>query len=134
MIVSVTVVRVIESNDTATTAQATSPTAAVVEPVAVVMQGGPNNAAAGWAYVNDRHGVAVSVNYGIASGRYSVMVTPATASGNANGSTSIGTVDVVDGRGSWTGRSDDALRAGSRIALVDATGTEVCHGTVPVAG
>jgi hypothetical protein len=92
------------------------------------MEGGVGDVAAGWAYVNDHHGVAVAVNYGLPSGRYTVAVTP--RNGTA---TPIGAVDVTDGRGSWTGRSKDALRAGSRIALVDAAGTEMCHGTVPVA-
>ena len=41
------------------------------------------------------------------------------------------TIDAF--KGSWTGRSKAALSAGSRIALVDATGHEVCHGTVPAA-
>jgi hypothetical protein len=84
--------------------------------------------AAGWAFVNDDHGVAVSVDYGIPSGTYAVHVTP-----TGGTSTSIGTMEVVDGRGSWTGRSTDALPAGSRVALVNATGAEACHGTVPTA-
>jgi hypothetical protein len=129
IIMSVTVVRVIESNDT-TTVEASRPTATQVgsTPVAVAMQGGVVQAAAGWAFVSDHHGVAVTVNYGIPSGRYAVQVTP-----SRGASTSIGTMQVVDGRGTWTGHSADALRAGSRLALVDATGAEMCHGTVPVA-
>jgi len=121
IIVSITVVRVIESND--------SSTHQVAAPVAVPMEGGARDVAAGWAYVSDHHGVAVAVNYGIPSGTYTVAVTP-----TRGAPTSIGAVQVTDGRGSWTGRSDDALRAGARIALVDAGGTEMCHGTVPVAG
>jgi len=124
MIVSITVVRVVESNDSSAPS-----VQAVSKPVAVPMEGGAGDVAAGWAYVNDHHGVAVAVNYGLPSGKYTVAVTPARGT-----ATPIGTVDVADGRGSWTGRSDDALRAGSRIALVDAAGTEMCHGTVPVAG
>jgi len=120
IIVSVTVVRVIESNDTQVTNQVAS------APVAVAMEGGAVPARAGWAFVNDHHGVAVTVNYGIPSGRYAVRVTPARGA-----STSIGTMEVVDGRGTWTGRSTDPLRAGSRVALVDSTGVEACHGTVP---
>ena len=120
IIVSVTVVRVIESNDNQVTNQVAS------APVAVAMEGGVVPVPAGWAFVNDHHGVAVSVNYGIPSGRYAVQVTPARGA-----STSIGTMQVVDGRGTWTGRSADALRAGARVALVDASGVEACHGTVP---
>jgi hypothetical protein len=122
IIVSVTVVRVIESNDTLVTNRTAS------APVAVAMEGGVVPVAAGWAFVNDHHGVAVSVNYGIPSGKYAVRVTP-----TGGASASIGTMEVVDGRGTWTGRSADALRAGSRVALVDATGAEACHGTVPTA-
>jgi hypothetical protein len=130
MIISVTVVRVIESNDSSTvTALGTPPTRAPSAPVAVAMEGGVLDLAAGWAYVSDHHGVAVAVNYGIPSGEYSVMAT--TTRGDAS---SLGTMQVTDGRGSWTGHSQDPLRAGARIALVDTTGTEVCHGTVPVAG
>ena len=106
------------------------PTTAVTgTPVAVPMEGGALDLAAGWAYVSDHHGVAVAVNYGLESGMYTVAVTPPHGA-----TTPIGAVQVTDGHGSWTGRSDDALRAGSRIALVDAAGTEMCHGTVPVAG
>lgn len=126
VIVSITAVRVIEANDSsAPTAVPGQPASA---PVAVVMNGGPTGAAGGWAYVSDHHGVALNVDYGMPSGSYSVMVTPA-----AGDATSIGTVDITDGRGSWTGRSAEPLGPGSRIALVDATGTEVCHGTVPTA-
>jgi hypothetical protein len=42
-------------------------------------------------------------------------------------------MQVADGRGSWTGRSEDPLGPGSRISLVGADGVEVCHGTVPQA-
>ncbi len=131
IIVSVTVVRVLESSDT-TSDTASGPNVTQVtgqvgsEPVAVAMQGGVVPVAAGWAFVNDHHGVAVSVDYGIPSGTYAVQVTPPRGT-----STPIGTMKVVDGRGTWTGRSADALRAGSRLALVDAAGVEACHGTVP---
>jgi hypothetical protein len=127
IIVSVTVVRVVESNDTAPTAAAPR-TRVLSAPVAVSMQGGVLDTAAGWAFVSDHHGVALSVDYGIMSGRYAVQVTPVRGS-----ATAIGTIDVSEGRGTWTGHSADALRAGSRIALVDTGGNEVCHGTVPTA-
>jgi putative zinc finger protein len=127
IIVSITVVRVIESNDTSTIA-APGTTSVATEPVKVAMQGGPFDFPAGWAFVNDHHGVAVSVDYGIPTGRYAVEVTPTRGSPAA-----IGSMDVTDGRGSWTGRSDHPLRAGARIALVDTSGNEVCHGTVPAA-
>jgi hypothetical protein len=116
-IVTITAIRVIESVDRS------------AAPVSVVMQGGANDAPAGWAYVSDGHGVAIAVDYGIASGAYTVRVVPAHGD-----PTSIGTIKVGSGRGSWTGRSDARLLAGSWIALVDRDGNEVCHGRVSSAG
>jgi hypothetical protein len=130
IIVSVAAVRVIDANDsTSNTALGPTTSRPVGAPVAVPMHGGVVPVAAGWAFVTDHHGVAVSVDYGIPSGAYTVQVTPTKGS-----VTSIGTMQVVEGRGTWTGRSDDPLRAGARIALVDAAGHEACHGTVAVAG
>jgi hypothetical protein len=118
-IFSITIVRVVEAGDD-TTAAATG------VPVAVAMEGGAASAPAGWAYVTDGHGVAIAVDYGVPAGNYVVRVAP--TKGAAGG---IGTMSIQGNRGSWTGRSDRALATGARIALVDATGTEVCHGTVP---
>jgi len=92
------------------------------------MEGGAFEVKAGWAFVSDHHGVAVTVDYGIPSGRYAVEVTPTRGSPAA-----IGRIDVTEGRGTWTGHSTRALRPGARIALVDTAGAEVCHGTVPLA-
>jgi hypothetical protein len=130
IIVSITTVRVIESSGSTSTdsALATSTTVVGSAPVKVPMRGGASEVAAGWAFVNDHHGVAVSVDYGIPSGTYEVHVTPTRGT-----STPIGTMRVTDGRGSWTGQSADPLTAGARIALVDPSGAEVCHGTVPTA-
>jgi hypothetical protein len=116
VIISITVVRVVESNDTSASAT----------PVAVFMQGGAANRPAGWAYVSGAHGVAVSVSYGVPGGRYQVRVQP-----TRGASGSIGTMVIDSGHGSWTGSSTFPLGAGSRIALVDATGHEACHGVVP---
>lgn len=128
VIMSVTAVRIIESSDH-TSSAAPGASALHQAPVAVSMEGGLVAAPAGWAYVSNGHGVAVSVAYGIPPGRYAVRVEP------TRGSTqTIGTMQVEAGRGSWTGHSARALDAGSRIALVDASGNEVCHGTVPAAG
>jgi hypothetical protein len=123
-IVSITTVRVIESNDA--TSGSSVPSAA---PVAVTMQGGAADTPVGWAYVSGGHGVAISVDYGLGTGSYTVRAQPA-----GGDSSALGTMQVTNGRGSWTGHSDDRLIAGSRIALVDAAGVEVCRGTVPTAG
>ena len=128
-IVSITTVRVVESGDTTSAAAPAATTARVLgAPIAVTMEGGVHSSPAGWAYVSNRHGVAVSVDYGIPSGNYRVQVEP-----SKGAATSIGTMIVESGRGSWTGRSAAPLSAGSHIALVDATGHQVCHGTVPTA-
>jgi hypothetical protein len=124
IIVSITAVRVIEANDT------TSQPAALVarKPVAVPMRLTAVASPAGWAYVSDGHGVAVSVSYGMAPGGYAIRVkSPGRRAEN------IGTMTVSDNRGSWTGRSSRAIPAGSTISLVDATGVAVCHGSVPTA-
>jgi anti-sigma factor RsiW len=130
IIVSITAVRVIDpGDDSANVAVAPETTQPTRRPVAVPMQGGAVPVAAGWAFVSDRHGVAVTVDYGIPSGTYAVAVTPARGTASA-----IGTMAVVDGRGSWTGTSDAPLRPGARIALVGTDGAEACHGTVPATG
>jgi Putative zinc-finger len=120
-IVSITTVRVIESGDTSTLPTTTH---AVAAPVAVAMVGA-SGGAAGWAYVADHRAVAVSVSYGVESGRYAVRVT--TPSGAKE---TLGTLSVDSGHGSWTGRSAHAITKGSTIALVDDGGTEMCQGTV----
>jgi hypothetical protein len=123
-IVTLTTVRVIESNDATSTSGHQ-----VAAPVAVSMQGGSTQSPVGWAYVTGGHSVAISVDYGLGAGSYTVHATPA-----GGDSTALGTMQVTGGTGSWTGKSDEHLGAGSRISLVDASGTEVCHGMVPTAG
>jgi Putative zinc-finger len=119
-ILSVTVVRVIESGDTTTTEAAA--------PVAVAMETTVGRLPAGWAYVSNDHGVAVTMNYGVPSGGYAVRVT--SPDGPA---TTLGTMTIKDNHGSWTGRSARPITSGSTIALVDAAGAAVCRGTVPTA-
>jgi hypothetical protein len=130
-IFSITIVRVVESDDTsnlASGATATSTGHQDGKPVAVQMEGGPAETPAGWAFVANRHGVAVSVNYGVTSGNYRIQVVPPKGA-----VTTIGTMAIEAFRGTWTGRSQEALGPGSRIALVDAAGVEVCHGIVQTA-
>jgi hypothetical protein len=117
-IVSITVVRVVDAgNETAVVSAARKP----VEAPMVT----PEGASAGWAYVTNARSVAIAVNYGIESGRYSIAVHPP-----GGDDVTIGTMRIEQYRGSWTGESDVPLRAGSTISLVDAAGTAVCHGKV----
>jgi anti-sigma-K factor RskA len=124
-IFSITVVRVIESGDSTSTNVA-APPAQTTKPVAVAMESAVGKLPAGWAYVSDQHGVAVTVSYGMAAGGYAVQVK--SPDGRAE---TLGTMTIDGNHGSWTGRSVRPITNGSTIALVDATGAAVCHGTVP---
>jgi len=117
-ILSITIVRVVESNDSASTV-------AMREPVEVRMVTTPGAYPAGWAYVTNGTSVAVAVDYHFPSGRYRVVVVP-----HGGTSATIDTMTVADGRGSATGRSPVPLPGGSTIELVAAEGNTVCHGTV----
>jgi anti-sigma factor RsiW len=119
-IFSITTVRIIESGDTTSSA----PSAARA-PVPVAMEGTTVSGPAGWAYVTGGRAVAVAVDYGVPSGTYQVRVTAPDGTVET-----LGAMSVAGGRGSWTGRSDAPIASGSKIALVDATGAEVCRGTV----
>jgi hypothetical protein len=126
-ILSITVVRVIESGDSTSTNVA-APITLAPKPVAVAMESTALQLPAGWAYVSAGHGVAVTVNYGMPSGGYAVRVKSPDGSAET-----LGTMTVEANSGSWTGRSLRRITGGSSISLVDATGVAVCHGTVPVA-
>lgn len=127
-IFSVTVVRVIESDDAASS-DVTAPTVVPSRaPVAVAMETTTGALPAGWAYVSGGRGVAVSVDYGVASGGYTVQVK--SPDGRAE---TLGTMTIDDNHGSWTGRSTRLITSGSTIALVDAAGAPACRGTVAAA-
>jgi hypothetical protein len=116
-ILSITIVRVVDAgNDTEP---------AVADPVAARMITDTGSWPAGWAYVTNGTSVAVSINYELTSGRYRIVGTPTNG-----GSTALGTIAVVDGKGSWTGHSAVPLKSGASIALVGADGQTWCHGTV----
>jgi hypothetical protein len=118
-ILSITIVRVVESGS-----DVGNPVLRAV-PAEARMIAGPSSHPVGWAYVTNGHSVAIAVDYGLPPGRYDVSVDP------VHGPTStIGTMTVADGAGSWTGRSDMPLATGSTIALVSTDGTRACHGTV----
>jgi hypothetical protein len=125
-IVSITVVRLVEAGSDAPRAVVGSVPAAVRPAEAQMI--GAGDLAAGWAYVANGHGVAVAVDYGVPSGKYTVAVQPQTGR-----PVTIGKMAITSERGSWTGTSPVALRAGSTISLVDAKGIPVCHGIVRAA-
>src|SRR5262249_15751876 len=126
-ILSVATVRLIDAHDTPTPAAApiattTTPKPTAARPVAAPM---PPDAeyAAGWAYVTDGRALAVKVRYAVPSGTYRIQVT------SSDGAvTTVGTMSIVQGRGSWTGTTSTVLTGGSTIGLVDDTGNYVCHG------
>ena len=127
-ILSVTIVRVVESGSDATSASVPSAStvapSTVGKPIAVKMVSA-SNLPAGWAYVTNNRSVAIALNYGLAAGRYNIDVQPATGS-----TRTIGSMAIENDHGSWTGTSPVALRAGSTILLVGADGAPSCHGTV----
>ena len=61
----------------------------------------------GWAYVTDGQSVAVSVDYGIPDGEYTVRADPAVGA-----AADLGTMTVTGGRGSFTGKSPEPLTPG----------------------
>jgi hypothetical protein len=75
--------------------------------------------------VTDGQGVAVSVDYGIPDGDYTVRADPAIGPAS-----DLGTMTVTRGKGSFTGKSREPLSRGSSISLVDASGHPTCQGTV----
>ena len=116
-ILSITVVRVVESQTGGTTSK----------PVTVAMAAASGRIPVGWAYVTNGVSVAVAVDYGIGvpDGVYTVRVDPA-----AGPVHDLGTMTITGGRGSFTGKSPEPLTSGSTISMVDASGTQTCQGTV----
>ena len=82
---------------------------------------------AGWAYVTNKHSVAIAVDYGVQGGH-------ATTSRYNRAAGSTVTIGTMADRRTITARGPArvrvALRAGSTISLVDANGTPSCHGTI----
>ena len=103
IIVSITVVRVVESGRQHVDTALPAPTSAIVGQAGRRADASRRlDVAAGWAYVSDGHGVAVAVSYGIPSGRLRGGRSSRPTDVPRN---SIGTMTVADDRGSWTGRS-----------------------------
>jgi len=64
--------------------------------------------------------LTVAVDYAVDDGSYDVVL----SSGDA--SDVLGTMEIVDGRGEWTGRLADGDHPGASVELIDADGTAVC--------
>ncbi len=121
-IVSITLVRVVESGDGASTA----PPSAASEPVVATMVGGSSGQPAGWVSVADGRAVTVAVDYGIPAGTYNIQVQP-----SRGDVATLGAMDVdTSGRGFWAGHSDVPISGGATIALVNSAGDVTCHGTL----
>jgi len=114
-ILSISIVRIVESSNDG----------GAGKPVAVAMVDASGKLPAGWAYVTSGQSVAVSVDYGIPDGEYTVRADPAVGPAH-----DLGTMTVSRGRGSFTGKSPEPLVAGATISLVDSSGTATCQGTV----
>ena len=69
--------------------------------------------------------VAVSVDYWVTDGSYQVAVRD-----QAAGSAPVGTVEVADGRGTWTG-STSPVDHPVAVMLLDPSGQVVCEGRLP---
>ena len=125
-ILSITIVRVVESNDTGSTRAAFGTTPHT--PVVIQMKGGENGLPAGWASVSDGRVVTVAVDYGVPQGKYTIQLT----SSPGRTPVDIGAMDIdVGGRGFWSGLSAHKIGGADTISLVDASGQRACHGTVP---
>ena len=121
-IVSITLVRVVESGDDARPAAQARP----ADPVVATMIGGTSGQPAGWVSVAERRAVTVAVDYGIPAGTYRIQIQP--ERGNVS---ALGEMAIDDsGRGFWAGNSDAPIGGGATIALVDDAGVVTCHGTL----
>jgi predicted anti-sigma-YlaC factor YlaD len=69
--------------------------------------------------------IVVTVDYWVATGTYRVEMQPAGGPVQR-----LGTIRIDDGRGSWGGAARLAASGSTRVALVDAHGTAVCHATL----
>jgi hypothetical protein len=120
-IVSITLVRVVESRD-----ESRSAARAPGDPIVATMIGGTSGQPAGWVSVAAQRAVTVAVDYGIPEGTYHVRVQP--PGGDV---ATLGAMNVdPSGRGFWAGYSDLPIGNGATIVLVDDSGEVTCHGTL----
>ncbi len=122
-IVSVATVRVVDRGRDDDRAAAVSPVSEV-NSAPMVGAGGAN---VGWAFASDGRpsAVGISVGYVLPPGSYTIKAISATGA-----TVRLGTMQVTDGYGVWTGTtkaSDDGLAV---ISLVDAAGREVCQASL----
>jgi hypothetical protein len=121
-ILSIVGVRLVEHDDSPS-----APTAVAAEQVRQTLMEAEDGSPVGWAYVSDGRPatVAVSVAYELPTGEYQVIL-------SRSGATSVplGSVQIVDGHGSFTAVTEANTDGDATIALVDASGRVVCEGTL----
>jgi hypothetical protein len=120
-IVSITLVRVIESGDDGTTVAQPA-----TNPVVATMVGGRSGQPAGWVSVSDHRAVTVAVDYGIPAGIYRIRVQHDQGSAITLGEISVDGA----GRGFWAGNSNTPIGPNSTITLVADSGEVTCHGSL----
>jgi predicted anti-sigma-YlaC factor YlaD len=113
-IVSIVAVRVIDAER--------GPVQAVAPTVARTPMVGANGLRVGEVVTatGDATALAVTVDYAVEDGRYDVVLR------SRDDSTVLGTMEIADGKGEWSGRVTDTHRSTSSLDLVDRQGTPVC--------
>ena len=118
-ILSITIVRVVESGD----ASLDGPIRTAA-PVVAKMVGGETSQPAGWVAVSGGQAITVAVDYGVSAGKYRIELQR-----RRGDPVALGYMNIDDaGRGFWAGQSNALITGAARISLVDISGREACHG------
>jgi hypothetical protein len=120
-ITSVALVRVIDANHT-TKSAASAPN------LRTVTMAGANGQPVGRVTISkgEPAALAVTVDYAVPDGTYSLQLHQGSSAGNE-----LGSITIAGGRGEWSGRAEIPADGRSTIALVDSAGTTVCHAELP---
>ncbi|MGQ0804577.1 MAG: zf-HC2 domain-containing protein [Actinomycetota bacterium] len=122
-IVSVATVRVVDRGRD----DARVVTESVVSEVNSAPMVGAGGATVGWAFASDGRpaAVGISVGYLLPPGSYAIEAVSAEGA-----KLTLGTMQVTDGRGVWTGTTKASHDGLAVISLVDAAGQEVCQASL----
>ena len=121
-ITSVALVRVIDANHA-------SETAASAPRLRTVTMTGANGQPVGRVTISKGApaAVAVTVDYAVPDGTYTLRIH------QQRGATAeLGGITITGGHGQWSGHAELGAQGHSTVALVDASGTTVCHANLPV--